>query len=203
MRVRFGNCVFDSDRHELVRDGALQSLQPKAFALLEALVAAHPSAVSKQALYDHIWSGVFVEEGNLHNLVADVRDAIGDEERTIIRTVHRVGYVLAVPVEREEPSKARLVIGSREWPLGEGDNVIGRDTIGTPDVSRRHAHLVITGTRAIIRDLGSKNGTFVAGRRIDGETELASGDEIVFGRTRAVIWMQPADGSTITASGSR
>jgi len=203
VRVRFAHCTFDSDRHELLCGDETRSLQPKAFAFLEALIAAHPAAVSRETLYERIWPGVFVEEGNLHNLAADVREAIGDNDRSIIRTVHRIGYALNAPVTRDTPPLARLVIGSRELPLVEGENVIGRDLVGTPDVSRRHASLTLRDGRAFLRDLGSKNGTFAGDRRIDSETEIASGDEIVFGRTRAIIWLTAHDETTITASGSR
>jgi DNA-binding winged helix-turn-helix (wHTH) protein len=203
VRARFANCIFDSERHELLCGGEPRSLPPKAFAFLEALVAAHPAAVSKETLYEHLWPGVFVEEGNLHNLAADVRDAIGDRDRKIIRTVHRVGYALATALKRDEPTFARIVIGSRELPLQDGENVIGRDLIGTPDVSRRHACLIVRGGRVYLRDLDSKNGTFLASRRVDGETELANGDEITFGRTRALVWLTPHDETTATVSGNR
>ena len=203
MRVRFADCVFDSERHELVCTGERRSLQPKAFAFLEALVESYPAAVSKEALYERIWPGLFVEEGTLHNLAADVRDAIGDRDRTVIRTVHRVGYALAAAVSHDEPSPARLIIGTHELPLQPGENIIGRDLIGTPDVSRRHACVVVRDGRVFLRDLDSKNGTFIANRRIEGETELTNGAEIIFGRTRAVIWLHAHDQTTITASESR
>ena len=199
MRVRFANCVFDSDSHELICDGKLKPLQPKAFAFLEALVEAHPAAVSKEVLYERLWPGVFVEEGNLHNLAADLRRAIGDEDHAVLRTVHRVGYALAASVSREDELLARLIIGSRELPLSLGDTIIGRKLLGTPDVSRRHALLHLDDTTAYIEDLGSKNGTFVGGRRVESRTELASGDEIVFGRTRAVVWLRGSEQTTITA----
>jgi DNA-binding winged helix-turn-helix (wHTH) protein len=203
VRVRFADCVFDSERHELICRGEQRSLQPKAFAFLGALIESHPAAVSKETLYERIWPGLFVEEGNLHNLAADVREAIGDSDRTIIRTVHRVGYALATPLTRDEPTPARLIIGTHELPLASGETVIGRDLIGTPDVSRRHASLVVRDGRVFLRDLDSKNGTFIGSRRIDGETELTNGDEITFGRTRAVIWLQAHNETTITANENR
>jgi len=200
VRVRFAKCLFDSDRHELTCDGEVKALPPKAFQLLESLVRSHPAAVPKTALYEQLWPGLFVEEGNLHNLIADVRGAIGDSEHTIIRTVHRVGYALAADLTRDDPCVARLVIGSREWPLTEGETVIGRDLLGTPDVSRRHACIAVHGPTALVRDLGSKNGTFVHGHRIGEDTAVASGDEIVFGMTRAVIVLHESEGTTITAA---
>ncbi len=49
------------------------------------------------------------------------------------------------------------------------------------DVSTRHAALVLAGDRYVARDLGSRNGTFVNGRRISGDQALASGDRLRFG----------------------
>src|SRR6185436_14839307 len=71
MRARFADCIFDSEKHELRRNDALVDLAPKAFAMLEALIEARPAAVSKETLYEKLWSNVFVEQGNLHTLVAE------------------------------------------------------------------------------------------------------------------------------------
>ena len=50
-----------------------------------------------------------------------------------------------------------------------------------PDVSAKHAEMRVLETRATIHDLGSTNGTFVNGQRVDGERALFEGDLIAFG----------------------
>lgn len=67
--------------------------------------------------------------------------------------------------------------------------VIGRDScdvlLPDPEVSRRHA-VVRSATRGpAIEDLGSLNGTFVNGRRIDRPTAIGTGDTLQFGNT---VW---------------
>src|SRR5712691_11444970 len=108
------------------------------------VLEAHPSATSKEALYERLWPGTFVEIGNLHTLIAELRDAVGDDHRQIIRTVHRFGYALAADLLTEETA-AYLIIGTREIPLRIGENILGRDLIGAPDVSRRHARISVRG----------------------------------------------------------
>ena len=49
------------------------------------------------------------------------------------------------------------------------------------DVSARHAAIVRRGDTFVIQDLGSRNGTFVNGTRIEGDTQLHDGDVIGFG----------------------
>ena len=68
---------------------------------------------------------------------------------------------------------------------GEGCFVLGRSSscdlkLKTPDASRRHAEIAAMTSGYLIRDLGSTNGTFVNGERIE-ECELHTGDRIEIG----------------------
>jgi DNA-binding winged helix-turn-helix (wHTH) protein len=69
-------------------------LEPKAFRLLELLLAARPKALSKRDLQDELWPKTYVSERSLARLVANLRIAIGDRatEPRFIRTVHGFGY---------------------------------------------------------------------------------------------------------------
>ncbi len=49
------------------------------------------------------------------------------------------------------------------------------------EVSSRHAELRAVGSKYVLVDLGSTNGTFVNGDRITGEHELHDGDVVTFG----------------------
>ncbi len=65
--------------------------------------------------------------------------------------------------------------------------MIGREdaglTIDDEELSRRHAVVRLVGTAVEIEDLGSRNGTFVNGRKIDAATRLAGGDSLKLGRS--------------------
>ncbi|MGC1380973.1 MAG: FhaA domain-containing protein [Candidatus Baltobacteraceae bacterium] len=52
-----------------------------------------------------------------------------------------------------------------------------------PSVSRTHAVVEVGSGEPVVRDLGSTNGTFVNGRRVERES-LRDGDELSFGKTR-------------------
>lgn len=83
-----------------------------------------------------------------------------------------------------------LVIGGMEMGdiiLLDGERtVIGRDpscdgTVGDDGISRHHAEVLRDGERYTLRDLGSTNGVFVDGDRVE-EHELAEGDKVLLGR---------------------
>ena len=79
-----------------------------------------------------------------------------------------------------------LVVDGREVELSAGEVTLGRSRSSTvrvehESVSRSHALLTLGNGTASLRDLSSSNGTFVAGRRILGETLLRSGERIQLG----------------------
>jgi adenylate cyclase len=54
-------------------------------------------------------------------------------------------------------------------------------------VSKEHCVIVQSGNEFILQDLGSLNGTFINGQKVEGERGLRDGDEIALGSTRAVF----------------
>jgi predicted component of type VI protein secretion system len=51
----------------------------------------------------------------------------------------------------------------------------------TPLLSRRHCEIVIDNERWCVRDLGSRNGTYVNSERVEGSRELRTGDVLNVG----------------------
>src|SRR5262245_18878099 len=93
--VRCGECVWDPESRELFRRGRTVHLQPKTYRLLEVLFERRPAAISKEERIERIWPKVFVGDGNLARLVADLREAIGDDgEPAVIWTIRGFGYAL-------------------------------------------------------------------------------------------------------------
>jgi len=213
MQVRFGTFLLDPETRELLREGQNVSLSPKAFDLLSILVAQRPKAISKSELQERLWPATFVVEKNLANLVSEIRDAIGDDPSRprFIRTVHRFGYAFREAVPRGEvgrpPGRSegsfRVKGVNVDCTLDEGAHVLGRDPdveiyLNSPGVSRRHALIKISAGRATIEDLGSKNGTFVGNRRVDGAQSLADEDVIGIGTVKLTVRVVQTLGSTET-----
>lgn len=103
----------------------------------------------------------------------------------------------AAPATASAPSPEHPIIDvdGDKWLLTEPVTVLGRGTeadivVADSGVSRRHLELRITPTGVIATDLGSTNGTFVEGHRIDAAT-LLDGNQITIGRTRILFWTHP------------
>lgn len=77
------------------------------------------------------------------------------------------------------------------WSLDEGVVEAGRNPdagilLDDVTVSRHHASFEVTDGTLVVRDLGSTNGTYVNGRRVDG-ARLEPGDEVIVGRFHLVV----------------
>ncbi len=113
-----------------------------------------------------------------------------------VETATKRGAAAPATSVSASPEHPIIDIDGEKWLLTEPVTVIGRGSeadIVVPDtgVSRRHLELRVTPTGVIATDLGSTNGTFVEGHRIDAAT-LVDGNQIVIGRTRILFWTHPA-----------
>lgn len=67
--------------------------------------------------------------------------------------------------------------------LGRGDqNTV---VIHDDSVSSNHCEILMNGSEIIVRDLKSRNGTFVRGVRLNSQSQLRSGDTVRFGTIEA------------------
>lgn len=103
--LQLGQLRFDTVRRELrTSNGELQPLRAQSAEVLAVLAANANALVTKDALFEAVWPDVSVTEDSLTQCIADIRRAIGDTDRTLLRTVPKKGYQLAaVPVEHTPP----------------------------------------------------------------------------------------------------
>ncbi len=110
------------------------------------------------------------------------------EDASLTRATEKT---LAVPAS-VNPDRATLTVLSglnagQILALDSFEHVLGRGTeadlwLEDPAISRAHARIVRRPDgRFAIEDLGSTNGTFVAGRKVEGRTDLQSGDRVQIG----------------------
>lgn len=81
---------------------------------------------------------------------------------------------------------------------GEGADIL----IDNPAISRAHAEFRREGEGWVVEDLGSSNGTFVEGVRIDSPRPVSDGDEIGFGKFSVVFGRAVGSEATPTAQAS-
>ncbi len=150
------------------------------FVVAEPLVAAYHAQVCWERA-----SGRFF----LEDLGSGGGTALGSPDRQVVRSALGVGdtvYLGSYPVAAIQ-LLARLDPGLvPTLPLRQAEVVIGRAAgsdliLDLPMISGRHARVFRAGDSIRIEDLGSANGTFLNGRRIDGPTIVRAGDLVGLG----------------------
>lgn len=112
---------------------------------------------------------------------------------------NRQGSVAPATAVSPSPEHPIIDVNGQRWLLKEEVTVIGRGSeadiiVDDSGVSRRHLELRVTPTGVIATDLGSTNGSFVEGNRIDAAT-LLDGNLITIGRTEIMFWTHSGDDS--------
>ena len=105
---------------------------------------------------------------------------VRSEARAEVRSMAGAGASTAVA------GHPHLLVGGTAYPLVRAATSLGRGSdvdirVEDPGVSRRHCEIVL-GAPAIVRDLGSTNGTWIDGERIE-ERELEDGSQVQIGKT--------------------
>ncbi len=134
--LRFADFQIDPLRAELRRsDGEVIKLRPKPFDMLVFFTSEAGRVIGKRELMERFWPGVHVGEDSLFQCIREIRGALGDNQRQILRNISGRGYMfeaevtaIGVPARFEPP---RL-----EQAVAEGDEpeVLGREA-GQPGVA--------------------------------------------------------------------
>src|SRR5512140_561069 len=100
MVYEFGEFALDTKRHELLRGGEPQHLEPQVYAVLCHLIEHHDRLVTSRELIEHVWGDRFVTPGTLNSRIKALRHALGDDgaAQRVIQTVHGRGFRVNVQV---------------------------------------------------------------------------------------------------------
>ena len=89
-----GECLFDRKEHRLFQGKIEVVLRPKSLSVLQYLVEHRGHLVPKSDLLEAVWPNSFVSENSLTQCLTEVRRALGNRERGIIKTIFGRGYLL-------------------------------------------------------------------------------------------------------------
>ena len=94
--LRFGEVLLNRSTREVFQAGRPIQLTPREFELLEQFMLHPRQVMTRDVLLDRIWGTDYLGDGNLIEVhVSALRDKLGDQPRTMIRTVRGIGYALS------------------------------------------------------------------------------------------------------------
>jgi DNA-binding winged helix-turn-helix (wHTH) protein len=107
MVLRFAGFELDRTRVELRGPGGdAIKLRPKTLSMLTLFAANAGRVLSKQELMDAVWPNLHVGDDSLFQCIRELRTALGDEQRQMIKLVSGHGYLFDVATREEQASPA-------------------------------------------------------------------------------------------------
>ena len=132
-RVRFGGCVLDAVRGEVIAaDGSRTVLRAKTLALLNLLLEHAGQLLSQDEILDRVWPDVTVAPASITQCISELRQALGAADAEKLKTLPRRGYVLAAVPELEAAASQALTVPARPAMGAFGPAALPQNQGGAP-----------------------------------------------------------------------
>ena len=107
--LRFSGFELDSERAALrAPDGRTTRLRPKTLEILRLLAGNAGRVLSKQQLMEAVWPNVHVGEDSLFQCIREIRTALGDDKRQMVRVISGRGYLFQADVTGAEVTEVSV-----------------------------------------------------------------------------------------------
>ena len=148
--LRFDDFELQPSRRVLLRGGEKISIAPKTFEVLLCLVRDAGRVVLKEQIFNSVWPGSFIEEGNLTQHIFWLRKALGDKAGYIV-TIPGRGYEFTGVVEAVSETVATAAQPAADAPTFSLERTVER------------THIVVQETQSPVRTRRTSPWLIVAG----------------------------------------
>lgn len=118
LSLGLGECIYNLTSKEVSGpDGQSRPLRAQSAQVLDVLAERSNEIVTKDELFEAVWPGVSVTDDSVTQCIADIRKAIGDTDRTILRTIPKKGFQLLATHTAPSPNNApvRAHVSGASW----------------------------------------------------------------------------------------
>ncbi len=112
-----GGILYSPTSGAIELDGERSQLRAREANLLHALIQSFPEVLSRTAIEEQLWKDSYATNATINQTVKALRFSLKDDQRTLIRTIPKQGYVLStkpqvLKQENEEKEEALLLTES-------------------------------------------------------------------------------------------
>jgi tetratricopeptide (TPR) repeat protein/DNA-binding winged helix-turn-helix (wHTH) protein len=138
---RVADFEIDASQFSLKRAGQAQHLRQKTFQVLIYLLEQRQRLVTKEELFEQIWTDSAVTDNALDQCLAEIRKTLGDDSRQprFVKTIPRAGYRFIGSVEEIRATQApapSLISDTRAPEKSESEDAITARPLGSAPVSQ-------------------------------------------------------------------
>lgn len=118
-KIYFLNFTFNPKARTLQHDDTVLQLTKKQSDVLALLCAKYPEPVSQTEFLNEVWRGGYVTSQSIAQTIRSLRVSLGDDTKSIIITIPKLGYQLTAEPCREESEAESDKPGFESYFLGD------------------------------------------------------------------------------------
>jgi DNA-binding winged helix-turn-helix (wHTH) protein len=106
-----GDILYSPTSGAIEKQGEISRLRAREANLFHALIESFPEVLSRKEIEEQLWKDSYATNATINQTIKALRFSLNDEQRTLIRTIPKQGYVLATKpqvVEEELSVQAPL-----------------------------------------------------------------------------------------------
>ncbi|MGR5209805.1 winged helix-turn-helix domain-containing protein [Vibrio rotiferianus] len=93
---RIGDILFSPTSGVIKKNNTLYKLRAKECSLLETLIEQFPEILSRNDIVERLYANTYATDATINQLVKRLRQSLDDDKRSLIRTIPKQGYQLAI-----------------------------------------------------------------------------------------------------------
>jgi DNA-binding winged helix-turn-helix (wHTH) protein len=167
--LRFEGFALDLGRLCVHGPSGRVDLRRKSFDVLRYLVEHPGRVIGKEELMNAVWPDVTVSDESLTQCISEVRRALGDDGRRVIKTIARRGYLVDVPISSSIITSPNERCDPAEFPIPGADPPT---TASSPASANLHGALPtrpINPARRQVTAMACGFGAAAVAARVDAE----------------------------------
>ncbi|MBO6792239.1 MAG: winged helix-turn-helix domain-containing protein [Dinoroseobacter sp.] len=201
--IRFGAATYDFSTGCLMSDSGVEFvLRWQSMQVLRLLAENLGSVVLRDDLIAQIWGDVSVTDDSLTQCIADIRRALGDADRTLLKTFPKRGYQLnGTPVELRAtiPAKPAAIGDALQIAPSHEPAIVPNSIVADLDPRDVFPTLAVLPMRAIGEDTACPLGMFVSDEII-GALGRSQELNVISRLSTAQFWQQYQEGHELRAA---
>lgn len=115
-----GDILYSPTSGAIEKQGEINRLRAREANLFLALIDSFPEVLSRKEIEERLWKDSYATNATINQTIKALRFSLCDEQRTLIRTIPKQGYVLAtkpIVAQWEEPSTESTPNNNETSPL--------------------------------------------------------------------------------------
>lgn len=126
---QLGDILFSPTSGVIKKNNVLYKLRAKECSLLNTLIDQFPEILSRNDIVEKLYSNTYATDATINQLVKRLRQSLDDDKRSLIRTIPKQGYQLAIAPINLKIETSPIPASIQKETTNQTQSIIGNNTL--------------------------------------------------------------------------